>query len=69
MKTNRRQGEEMTDAIASPEEQVEVSIYSPAGGYGLTLCVNVNGVTVFRVGGIMWEIEVTRHDRHEESRR
>lgn len=49
------------DASAEPNDVVDVRIMpTPSGGQ--TLYVDVNGITVLRIGRIQQEIEVTRDD-------
>lgn len=57
MKTN---GQLTLDAIAEPDDHVDVRVYEPIKGMGLTLAIDVNGVTVIRLGRIKNEIELVR---------
>lgn len=40
------------DAVAEEDDHIDVRTYTPAGGNGKTLCIDVNGVTVVRIGNI-----------------
>lgn len=49
------------DALAEPNDVVDVHIIDSIGG-GRSLYVDVNGITILRIGRIQSQIEVTRDD-------
>lgn len=48
------------DAVADADDKVDIRIDNRGATQGQTLYVDVNGITVLRIGQLKQEIEVTR---------